>query len=357
MNSGPSDEIIKILHSLNVQDEEKIEYFLNQNCLFIAEKICDSKSELKKIAALKNINKCIANNRLAALKPVFCELQKKDIAYAVIKGDILSIQIYGQIGYRRSTDIDILIEPSAISEVKKILYNSGFSTIGSSADSQQRKKEIFWTLNTHQIIPFHKVVNKQLVNVDINFDVYWGQSDTNCDMAYILNRTNDLEINGVNIRVLDKEMSFLTMCLHHFKDVSSTYLISQGSYKISHFLDIFMFVYLHHHEFDVQKLKRYINDLKAEKYVCWCMQVTSLVFESDVLEELLRVLNYPIGAVDDSYGLLETHRKKWCIPLNERIFSNNWIEKFVDSLDVQEKREIDNNLNYSYLIKERRLNR
>ena len=44
-----------------------------------------------------------------------------DISYAVVKGETLSLYCYGELGRRRSCDIDILISAKDVDVVEKLL--------------------------------------------------------------------------------------------------------------------------------------------------------------------------------------------------------------------------------------------
>ncbi len=105
-----------------------------------------------------------------ACKGIFSDIC--DCKYAIIKGAPLSCYAYNEAGKRRSSDIDVLISRSNICNIEDALKNNGFSSTHYS-----RNDRIFMLSSSHQIVPWFKELPFMgYVNVDINFDIFWGES-------------------------------------------------------------------------------------------------------------------------------------------------------------------------------------
>ena len=53
---------------------------------------------------------------------------QKDLSYAVIKGEALSVQAFGAPGRRSSADIDLLVDKSQLKKLEQVLTEHGFTT-------------------------------------------------------------------------------------------------------------------------------------------------------------------------------------------------------------------------------------
>ena len=108
-----------------------------------------------------------------------------------------------------------------------------------------REEILFQTVISHQIAPFVKKSNNKIcpyINVDLNFDIMWGESETKADMEFVLQNTMETAILGVTFNKLSPEMEFISLCLHHYKDLNSVYLLYKRGLTLSHFCDIYFFI-------------------------------------------------------------------------------------------------------------------
>ena len=109
---------------------------------------------------------------------LFANLANTD--YAVIKGAVLSQRIYSNPAIRKSSDIDILISPNQIDNVKAILEKHGFKqgkVRNGELTPYTRKELIYYAAFTHQAASFSKLTEDPLcpvINIDINTDIFWG---------------------------------------------------------------------------------------------------------------------------------------------------------------------------------------
>lgn len=130
-------------------------------------------------------------------------LEQNMIEYAVIKGPVLIHQIYQNPAIRISSDIDLLISPKQLSAATKVLTSLGF-TQGSYDPARnlilpaRRKETITWKTYTHQLLPFRKITNGELLDrakVDVNFS--WDIGQPGSDEALV----TDLLKRGIAVDI------------------------------------------------------------------------------------------------------------------------------------------------------------
>ncbi len=319
-------------------------YFLSNNCLLLAEHFAHSQAESKKVDALKTINKLLSKRRYESCRQLFENLNEDSVTFAIVKGDILSKQIYGCIGYRRSSDIDILVGHQDIEKIKNILRKNGFFQLSTGdKECRNRKQEVFWAYCTHQVFPFVKIEDNLRIIIDLNFDIYWSEKKNEFKTREVLQRNVISNIYSIQVPIVDHEMAFVLMCLHHYKDTHSVFLISQGGYKLSIFVDIFAFILCNN--INYSKLIDYINLLNAKQYVLWCIFSTEKLFPHQKLKYLLALINDNDSEIIDTYGL-GGEEYYWYYDLYDRLFKIEFLRDFTNSLSPEQKEIIRKNLLY-----------
>lgn len=308
-----------------------------------------SQKQQKKLNMVLAVNEINHKTRYSSLHNIFRILDSTN--YAVVKGAILSNAAYFQPNMRNSLDVDFLIHPSCTKQIKDIFLANGFVqgyTRGNEIIPYQRKEAVFYISNSHQLAPFIAPTKNQLcpfVSVDFNFNIIWGESKKEIDMNFVLSELKDETIYGQTIKKLSCEMEFIHLCLHHYKDLNSIYLISKGSIKLNLFSDIFY--YIVHTDLDVKKMLYISENMDVSKYIYYCLFYCGEIFSHTKLDEL--ILAYKFSADDDligSYGLHESERKKWCFSFYDRLFMEDFPQKFIATLSENEKMKIEKNYEF-----------
>ena len=70
----------------------------------------------------------------------------------------------------------------------------------------------------------------------------WGESGIHTDMNEFLEHTIPYEIYGVEVRKLEPVHEFISLCLHHYKDLNSLYLLAKSGIKLSLFCVIYYYI-------------------------------------------------------------------------------------------------------------------
>ena len=288
-------------------------------------------------------NALCAKERYRACAPVLEKLEEASIPYAVIKGAVLSQAAYGSVSFRHSSDLDLLVSRSRADALKSILLENGFVQ-GRVTDAgilpYSRREIIFQAGLSHQTAPFVKHTGNPLcpyVNVDVNLDLFWGESRRKADMDFVLSETEEAEVCGVRIRKLPPEMEFVSLCLHHYKDMNSLYLLMRDGLRLDEFCDLYF--YLKRVRPDIPGLLSAAERLGAGAYLYYCLFYTGRIFEDPLLEPYLDAFRSPEGeAVLERYGLAEDEYAWWEMPFPERLLSGR-LPEYLGSLLGEEKRQ------------------
>lgn len=336
----PDVDVVKFADFLNAQN---CKYFLS--CLTTSNKYTD-----EIVRRIKD-NKYCVEERYKVSRGFFEFMNNENIPYAVVKGAVLSGIIYKDPFFRCSGDIDIILNTKFIPNVKQFLCNNGFvqgRIVGEKIIPFSRNELIFYTTSTHQIAPFVKKtdnVNCPFVEIDINFDIMWGENNKKTDMDFVLNNTDFIEICGVKVQKLISEMEFISLCLHHYKDMNSIYLISKGRMNLNLLCDILL--YVRNTELDTYRLYSYCQKLNVIEYVYYCLFYTNLIFDDPKVSKYCTILKTENGdKILDSFGLNDNERKEWDLDFMDRMFSPESKQHFIKLLSLEQLKKIEVNTSY-----------
>ena len=294
-------------------------------------------------------NQLKAKEELNFCKNIFVEMENNKIPYAILKGFGLSYSIYGSTSYRNSKDIDFLIKPVNLNDANNILLDLGYQQ-GSFVDENfikaRRESRIFHIKYAHQAMPYVKKVSGRIVEyimIDLNVDLLWGENDQKCDMDYILDNTTNFELYDVIFFKLKSVFEFISLCLHHYRDLNSLIQIYKGKYKLSVFCDIYF--YLLNNSIDPQQLFLTASKMNVVEYIYHCLFLTNEIFDDIKLKPYLNLLySQQAETTINRCGLVPKEYKVWPIPLVDRLFSINAKEIFQEMLDQDDKEKIRLNI-------------
>ena len=319
-------------------------YLEKHNCLYLL-KIANSfnKNKYEKILWRNIIN--VSKNMTSSQKII----SQIDFPYAVIKGYTLSYLSYNNPYLRLSCDVDFLIDKNNIVDFKKILIREGY--IQGRVENNEiipytREEIIFQSYFSHQIPQFVKKTDSLLCPfscIDINTSIMFGESTIEVDTSKLLDDVFEISISNCIYKTLSIEKGFISLCLHHFKDINSLFLLTQGSFNISLFCDIYF--YLKNHVLSINKLFELCNELNVGRYIYSMLYYTNLLFNDELLDIMLQNLeSFKDNTIFDTFGLNESELKKWDMNFYERLFHQNLSEYVYSQLSKEEKQKIK--LNY-----------
>lgn len=326
-----------------------IENFLFKNdCLYLLSKI-SSGDCAKRLKTQQFLNRVSWQTRLITSSSFLSLFHEKNIQYALFKGAVLSMNAYNDLSYRSSGDLDILISRRDVDIVKKILIDCGFvqgKVIKQEIVPFSRQELIFQSSVSHQIAPFIKATNNRFcpfLNVDINFDIFWGEYQDTVDMEFVLSQVEPIRLLGVETYILCKEIDFIVLCLHAYKDLNSIFLLSKGCLNLRIFSDIYFFLTMQ--KLDWSMIYRLTKVLRAENYLYYCLYYTYLVFnDTKLLDYMSPFCSGSAKTILNTYGLTPTERKEWEFSFEERLLDENFPIRFYNGLSEVEKNKVYFNL-------------
>lgn len=286
-----------------------------------------------------------SKQRYILCKELFSDIS--ELPYAIIKGEPLSLLCYNGYGYRNSSDIDILIPKKYIAVLEQALQKNGFHSINEEKSSSTKRLEhIFCLSGSHQTVPYVKKGNNHYVEVDINFDIYWGEfNGLRIDMSTFLLDTIDINIYGFTVKTLPKIKALLQLCLHHYKEMNSLFhLSSHNCIKTSMFKDVF---YLLNNTSDISPETLYAisEEYGVTNYIFYILYYTYQVFPSDVLKKYLDCLSTNEGIeLLNKYGLSKDEQKEWRYPFSERLDNPNLYQLIKNDLTESDIDKIQRNI-------------
>lgn len=296
----------------------------------------------------KALYRIILQERFHAGTEVFTTLNKEKIPYAVHKGAVLSQVLYGSPNVRLSGDIDLLLSREYIARIQDIFKTNGFiqgRIVGDHIEAYSRTERIYQASQSHQLAPFVKATTHRLcpfVEYDCNIDVFWGESKHHIDMNAFLTNTVESELFGVQIRKLTAEAEFIALCMHHYKDLNSIYLLWTRGFDGSKLEEIAYYVI--NVPMNINWLKDLCQKFGVIDYVYWCIHYANILLPDLRLCELEDKFMTP-GAqmLLGCLGLNDDERKHWTISFEE-LCNGNTKEHMKSLLTEIDRDKINTNL-------------
>ena len=258
------------------------------------------------------------------LQPLFEGLSI--VRYAVIKGEVLSNQIYGVPDQRMSNDIDILIDKKNVKLLEEQLLNLGFEQQHPEDRLVARRNRVLCLVYSHQIPSYHKEKFGLHFNVDVNYDVFWGEYEgQRCSIEEFLSDTEDTEIYGVKVQMLSIEKALVQLVLHHYKEMNSIYHLNKHNcIRTDMFKDVYDMIFYNLDRLTVEKICWLSFRYQIVDIVYYMLYYTYYVFRDERLKNYLSELScFANKDLMESYGLCSTERKRWFIPFEERLDNDN----------------------------------
>ncbi len=249
---------------------------------------------------------------------IFCELDLNEIEYAVIKGCPLAYYKTGNMGTRLSSDIDVLISRKSINGVSDIVEQNGFLC----SDRITRAERIMLVSHSHQLPSYYKSVGNYSIQIDINFDLFWGEyTGKRIDVAEFISDTVEMEIYGCQVKTLPPLKTMIQLILHHYKEMNSLYhLTGHVAIKKRFFEDVYLLCQRFPEEISVRKLYEACCRYAILPYAYYIFYYTRKIYDDKMLDVYLEALQTEAGGLLlEYYGLAAQERRRWKIPFEERL--------------------------------------
>ena len=262
-----------------------------------------------------------------------CVEQHFYCSYVIIKGEVLSVQAYGKPGRRHLGDVDVLVQKENIGKLTALLIENGFET-----NVLTREQEIITKAFSHQVTPYRKLVSGIAVNIDINYDFFWGEWDkARPSIGDILSRRQYLTLYDQFVPVLTIEDAFIQLCLHHYKDMNSLFHLAYVNPITSEkFQDIYYFWLNNRNCLSVEYISNWSKKYQIGLYIDYILSQTAYIMKDKSIAEWGKKFYQGYNYLLNYYGLDSKRRKKWDIPLDVRINNPTLPEYIRKSLSPEE---------------------
>ena len=191
------------------------------------------------------------------------------VPYAVIKGEPLSLLCYNKKSVRNSQDIDILIDRQHISYFERLLQENDFIRLINQNEFINRESRILCISQSHQIPPYVKETSNQQIDIDLNFDIFWGEyTGKRIDISEFLADTIVQDIYGVKVKALPPLKAMVQLILHHYKEMNSIYhLAGHNCINYNMFKDVYYLWKNNQEAISLEKLYSISSEYEIIPYV------------------------------------------------------------------------------------------
>lgn len=278
----------------------------------------------------------IQYNEISAL------LDKISFPYCILKGKPLALQAYGELSLRHSADIDILVSKENVCLLEDLLQQHKFECRNLS-----REERILCFSSSHQIPPYRKYKAGIRIEIDVNFDIFWGEfSGRRVSIKEFLSDTIDVNVYGVSVKTLPPLKALVQLILHHYKELNSIYHIATHSHKFKGLLrDIYYLIVNNKDSITIPAFYSISIDYGIVPYVYYILFFTNCIYKDTYISEFLRAFQCAEGiALIDYYGLSEMERKKWRVSPSARLSHTDWYSLINKDLTASDFEKLERNI-------------
>jgi putative nucleotidyltransferase-like protein len=168
------------------------------------------------------------------LMEVYQLLHRAAIASIALKGPTLAAGIYGDLGLRQFSDVDLLVRRSDIPRAKELLLAAGFQSALQLTSTQERLH-----LRWDNEFPFHRGAQENILELQWRITPYFYAVDF--DLEGQFERATSTGLGGIQCPTLCPEDMLLVLCVHGAKHAWT---------KLSWLCDIAWLVRTHHLNWD-----------------------------------------------------------------------------------------------------------
>jgi Uncharacterised nucleotidyltransferase len=157
--------------------------------------------------------------------------EENDIRYVLMKGAVLSLGVYNDLGSRDFADNDILIHRHDISKVTELLKQKGYiqgneNKKNGLVESANRREVMLRPMVSHEIYPFAKSIEDGLFidthYLDIHFSVdLLTTNKTDDKVQQMLEDSITIPFSDINMPSFNWEDMLIFLCQHLYKEATS----------------------------------------------------------------------------------------------------------------------------------------
>ena len=294
----------------------------------------------KQADELLNFKICCA--KYLSLAPFFEDLNLRDIPYANIKGEVLSLYAFGRYGQRSYGDIDILVSRKNLHKLENMLMQYGYTST-----TKTRADKVLMISASHQTAAWCKLTSRKFKSVmDVNFDLFWGEyTGRRIDIDQFLSDTIETEIYGVRVKTLSPLKAMVQLILHHYKEMNSIYHMAEHNcIKYSMFRDVYFLLKNNDDVISLDNLYALSSEYEIIPYVFYILYFTNEIFNDQELSQYIEAFRTPEGvSLLDFYGLAANERKLWKVDFQTRLETENLYDLIKNDLTELDLAKLERN--------------
>lgn len=203
-------------------------------------------------------------------------------SYAFLKGSFLSTVLYDE-GLRTSNDIDILLNSEDISSCQQLLIDNGFiqghfSETGGIIPAT-RREIIQSRMNYGETVPFLKLLDNELLEIDVNFSVDFKPSSNGSIVKQLIRNSRDIDFEGIKIRTLCDVDFIIHLCCHLYKEATTfNWVVSNRDLTLYKFCDINLIMHHYGNKEYFNELLARIHHFNVEKECYYTFENSSIIY-------------------------------------------------------------------------------
>jgi hypothetical protein len=201
------------------------------------------------------IGNALRNTRMyLVLSEILTALNEKGVQTILLKGAHLAEIVYGDIGLRTMSDIDILVPKQQLNLTIQTLFQIGFCLNKSDPDMRIIADDAP-PMHNHYPMLIHR---KADIHLDVHCSVIYRNSPFLPDTDGLFERARPAVVNGTDAFVLDPEDLLLHLCIH-------TAFLNLFSNGVRALCDVTETVRHYHKDIDWRRLSKRARQWRAEK--------------------------------------------------------------------------------------------
>ena len=206
------------------------------------------------------------------------------IQVVALKGIHLSEWLYGDIGLRQFSDIDLLVKREDGEKCLNILTELGFVQSGD---------EVSNTIMEYSGIVHYPAMVRNDVSVEIHINLHRRQKPYSLDARKIIENSESLLINQLEVHVMELHDLLIFLCIHLDKH------FTQGDVQFTSFNDITNLIDLHGEEIDWEKCISRCKEFKCESFVFKYLLLVNRFFNVPLPVSILQKYASTIGEQEE----------------------------------------------------------
>jgi len=196
-------------------------------------------------------------------------LLEQAISFLPMKGVILAETVFGNLGMRHISDLDILVEPRSLSRVISLLLEIGYMPA-----------DLSWAVDRDLRNAWDCPFKRDSSRIPYFLDLHWKLRDDFLRLPEKILWENliDFELQGIKLSIFSREITLLHL-IHH---------LHHHGYPLKILVDVAEALRTNRDDLDWDKMMRYASFCRMTRNVVTALECVSRILEVSVPPEILR---------------------------------------------------------------------